>query len=102
MDSNLPAANRCMSSVEVRMGDKPYTVATFIGRVVGVCRLPDGWIGLTYDDAVAIYNRRRKEHEAEHGECELHHARLDALRRIGSAGDLMPAFDSVRSGGSDV
>ena len=84
------------------MGDKSYTIAIVMGRVVGVCRLPDGWVGMTYDDAVALYDRRRKEQEAERRECELHHARLDALRRIGSAGDLMPALDGVRSGGSDV
>ena len=84
------------------VSDKSYTVATVMGRVVGVYCLPDGEIGMTYDDAVALYDRRRKEQEAERRECELHHARLDALRRIGSAGDLMPAFDSVRSGGSDV
>lgn len=30
-----------MSSVEVRMGDKSYTITTIMGRVVGVCRLPD-------------------------------------------------------------
>ena len=82
------------------MGDKSYTITTIMGRVVGVCRLPDGWVGMTYDDAVALYDRRRKEQEAERRECELHHARLDALRRIRSAGDLMPAFDGVRSGGS--
>lgn len=84
----------------VCMNDKSYTVATFMGREIGVCRLPDGWVGMTYDDAVALYERRRKEQEAEFGECELHHARLNALRRIGSVGDLMPAFEDVRSGGS--
>jgi len=91
-----------MSSVEVRMGDKFYTVATVMGRVVGVYCLPDGEVGMTYHEAVALYDRRRKEQEAERRECELHHARLDALRRIRSADDLMPAFDGVRSGGSDV
>ena len=91
-----------MLSVGFRMGDKSYTVATVMGRVVGVCRLPDGWVGMTYDDAVALYDRRRKEQEAERRECELRHVRLDALRRIRSADDLMPEFDGVRSGGSDV
>lgn len=82
------------------MGDTSYTVVTVMGRVVGVCCLPDGWVGMTHDDAVALYDRQRKEQEAERRECELHHARLDALRRIGSVGDLMPAFDGVRFGGS--
>jgi hypothetical protein len=91
-----------MPSVEVRMGDKSYTVDTVMGRVVGVYCLPDGEVGMTYDDAVALYDRRRKEQEAERRECELHHARLDALRRIMCADDLTPAFNGVRSGGSDV
>ena len=89
-----------MSSVDVRMGDKSYTITTVMGRVVGVYCLPDGEIGMTYHEAVALYDRLRKEQEAERRECELHHARLDALRRIRSAGDLISAFEELRFGGS--